>query len=97
MRCRGEARAAQPAILEESGNVECFGSEPRLHGGVEEERAHTVIEGTKDTLGYAILLASVRIGEEHGTMGGEQGAHGSVIKLKPVSVCRARMGRWNCV
>jgi hypothetical protein len=77
--------AARPAIEEEGGGAESFGPELGWHRGMEQQRAHAIIQSAKDALGLAILLASVGTREAHDSaMARQKRVHGGVIKLTAV-------------
>lgn len=86
------------AVHEVGGRTESLGPETRRHGGVEQQGANAIIERAHGVLGLAVLLAGVGARQmEHGAVSGRKRADGEVANSRPLSVCRTRMGRSNCV
>lgn len=65
------------AVIDQIGScVQGFSPKPRRHGRMEQKSTHTVIQGAKNALCLAILLASIRAREaKDGAMGREERAH----------------------
>ena len=75
MRRARRSGGAGLVVEEESCRGERFRPKMSRHGGMEQERAGAVIQGTQDTLSFAILLACVRAGEaQHRAMFGKESA-----------------------
>jgi hypothetical protein len=85
MRGDRRGRATWAPVEKMRGSAQRFDPEACRCRGVEEQSTNTVVKRARDALGSAVLLAGVGAGEAHDrVMGGEEGAHGSVVKLLPI-------------